>query len=114
MNAGWQDSQFWDGRAENLVEQAKDADPDPIEMGMPERGGGGRKTARHRGVPTALRRCISRVKSHAITYQNMAEAIAAFERTLITPSRFDDFLRRRHADALNETEQRGLQSFPRS
>ncbi len=36
LNAGWQDSQFWDGRAENLVEQAKGPILNPIEMGMPD------------------------------------------------------------------------------
>jgi cytochrome c peroxidase len=46
----------------------------------------------------------------AITYQNIAEAIAAFERTLITPSRFDDFLNG-DADALSAAEQRGLRTF---
>ncbi|RKZ99933.1 MAG: hypothetical protein DRQ45_08035 [Gammaproteobacteria bacterium] len=46
----------------------------------------------------------------AISYQNIAEAIAAFERTLITPSRFDDFLKG-DADALNKAEQRGLEAF---
>ena len=36
LNAGWQDSQFWDGRAEDLVEQAKGPILNPIEMGMPD------------------------------------------------------------------------------
>jgi len=27
-----------------------------------------------------------------LTYDNVAKAIAAFERTLVTPSRFDEFL----------------------
>ncbi len=46
----------------------------------------------------------------AVSYHNIAEAIAAFERTLITPSRFDDFLDGNSA-ALNEIEQRGLDTF---
>ena len=36
LNAGWQDAQFWDGRAEDLVEQAKQPILNPIEMGMPD------------------------------------------------------------------------------
>ncbi len=36
LNSGWQDSQFWDGRAEDLVEQAKGPILNPIEMGMPD------------------------------------------------------------------------------
>jgi len=46
----------------------------------------------------------------AVTYQNIAEAIAAFERTLITAARFDDFMNG-NADALSEAEQRGLKTF---
>jgi cytochrome c peroxidase len=46
----------------------------------------------------------------AITYQSIAEAIAAFERTLITPSRFDDFMNG-DSGALSEAEQRGLNDF---
>ncbi|MCW9025436.1 MAG: c-type cytochrome, partial [Gammaproteobacteria bacterium] len=46
----------------------------------------------------------------ALTYQNIAEAIAAFERTLITPSRFDDFMKG-NTNALNESELSGLETF---
>jgi hypothetical protein len=42
-----------------------------------------------------------------VTYNNIAEAIAAFERTLKTNDRFDDFLKG-DDKALTETERRGL------
>ncbi|HWH67836.1 MAG TPA: cytochrome c peroxidase, partial [Candidatus Sulfotelmatobacter sp.] len=42
-----------------------------------------------------------------ITYDNVAEAIAAFERTLITHDRFDDF-QRGDDQALNAEELKGL------
>lgn len=109
LNSGWQDSQFWDGRAEDLVEQAKGPILNPIEMGMPD----------ERSVEEKIR-SIAEYKNAfasafpgdepAISYQNIAEAIAAFERTLITPARFDDFLKG-NADALSETERRGLKAF---
>ena len=109
LNSGWQDSQFWDGRAEDLVEQAKQPILNPIEMGMPHanaveekiRGIGEYQDAFAAAFPN---------DQPAISYQNIAEAIAAFERTLITPSRFDDFLAG-NADALSEAEQRGLETF---
>jgi len=109
LNSGWQDSQFWDGRAEDLVEQAKGPILNPIEMGMPDeqtvekkiRGIGEYKKEFARAFPG---------DEQAITYQNIAEAIAAFERTLITPGRFDDFMKG-DADALSEEEQRGLDTF---
>jgi len=109
LNAGWQDSQFWDGRAEDLVEQAKGPILNPIEMGMPDEQAVEEKI---RGI-TEYRKAFARAfpsEKPAISYQNIAEAIAAFERTLITPSRFDDFLKG-NTDALSQAEQRGLKTF---
>jgi cytochrome c peroxidase len=45
-----------------------------------------------------------------VSYDNMAEAIAAFERTLITRDRFDDFLKGKDS-ALSTAELRGLKTF---
>jgi cytochrome c peroxidase len=42
-----------------------------------------------------------------LTYDNVAKAIAAFERTLLTPSHFDDFLKG-DAKALTDTQKEGL------
>lgn len=49
-------------------------------------------------------------KQPLITFQHVAEAIASFERTLITRSRFDDFLEG-NGNALSAAEQRGLSLF---
>ena len=113
LNSGWQDSQFWDGRAEDLVEQAKGPILNPIEMGMPDEQTVEKKI---RGI-VEYRKEFARAFPQAlpaaepvITYQKIAEAIAAFERTLITPSRFDDFMKGK-TDALTKEEQRGLKTF---
>jgi cytochrome c peroxidase len=109
LNAGWQDSQFWDGRAEDLVEQAKGPILNPIEMGMPDEQTVEEKL---RGIAEYRSAFASAFPGDepAITYQNVAEAIAAFERTLITPGRFDDFMNG-NAGALSAVEQRGLKTF---
>ena len=111
LNAGWQDSQFWDGRAADLVEQAKGPILNPIEMGMPDEQTVEEKV---RGIAEYQRAFALAFPGNepAITYQNIAEAIAAFERTLITPSRFDDFMNG-DAGALSVAEQRGLNDFIR-
>ena len=109
LNSGWQDSQFWDGRAEDLVEQAKGPILNPIEMGMPDEQTVEKKMRGLAEYRDAFATAFPGDEP-AITYQNIAEAIAAFERTLITPSRFDDFMNG-DADALSETEQRGLIAF---
>ena len=109
LNAGWQDSQFWDGRAEDLVEQAKGPILNPIEMGMPDEKTVENKIREISQYQNDFAKVFPNAKP-AITYQNIAEAIAAFERTLITPSRFDDFMKG-DAAALSEVEQRGLRAF---
>ena len=109
LNAGWQDSQFWDGRAEDLVEQAKGPILNPIEMGMPDEQTVEKKIRKIAEYQDDFAKAFPGEKT-AITYQNIAEAIAAFERTLITPSRFDDFMNG-DAAALSEAEQRGLRAF---
>ena len=109
LNAGWQDSQFWDGRAEDLVEQAKGPILNPIEMGMPDEQTVVKKIQNIAEYKDAFAAAFPG-DNPAINYQNIAEAIAAFERTLITPSRFDDFLNG-DATALSKAEQNGLDTF---
>jgi len=109
LNSGWQDSQFWDGRAKDLVEQAKGPILNPIEMGMPDEKTVEKKIRGIAEYQNAFAKAFPESKV-AITYQNIAEAIAAFERTLITPSRFDDFMNG-DANALSEAELRGLKTF---
>lgn len=112
LNAGWQDSQFWDGRAEDLVEQAKGPILNPIEMGMPDEETVVKKIMSISKYKQAFAKAFPDSKP-AINYQNIAEAIAAFERTLITPGRFDDFMNG-DASALTALEQRGLKTFIRT
>jgi cytochrome c peroxidase len=109
LNSGWQDSQFWDGRAEDLVEQAKGPILNPIEMGMPDEKTVEKKIQSITEYQSAFVKAFPD-DSPAISYQNIAEAIAAFERTLITPARFDDFMNG-DTEALSEAEQRGLKTF---
>lgn len=109
LNSGWQDSQFWDGRAKDLVEQAKGPILNPVEMGMPDQQTVEKKIQNIAEYKSAFAAAFPE-QNPAITYQNIAEAIAAFERTLITPSRFDDFLNG-DAAALSQVEQNGLETF---
>ena len=109
LNAGWQSSQFWDGRADDLVEQAKGPILNPIEMGMPDEKTVEKKIASIAEYQAAFKRAFPDSQP-ALTYQNIAEAIAAFERTLRTPSRFDDFLNG-DTRALSQQELQGLKTF---
>jgi cytochrome c peroxidase len=108
LNAGLHIAQFWDGRAADLAEQAKGPVLNPIEMAIPneeavlarleEAGYGERfKSA----FPDA---------EQPLTFDNYAEAVAAFERTLITRDRFDDFLGGK-LNALTPAETDGLKQL---
>ncbi|MBL9136443.1 MAG: c-type cytochrome [Verrucomicrobiales bacterium] len=109
LNAGFQLAQFWDGRADDLVAQAKGPVLNPVEMAMPSEEV---VVKRLKGLPKygELFRGAFPGVADPITYHNMAVAIAAFERTLITRDRFDDFLKGKDA-ALSAVELKGLQEF---
>ena len=105
-NAGFQLAQFWDGRAEDLTAQAKGPILNPIEMAMPNEKAVLDKLAKTE-YPAQFDKVYGK---NGMTYQNLAESIAAFERTLITQDRFDDFINGDNT-ALNAQEKRGLQTF---
>jgi cytochrome c peroxidase len=107
FNAGLEIAQFWDGRAPSLEEQAKGPILNPVEMAMPSQAAA---LDRLRSMPEYVERFKKAFpgEKEPLTYDNLARAIAAFERTLLTPSRFDKFLNG-DAAALSANEQAGLQ-----
>ncbi|PUB80651.1 MAG: cytochrome-c peroxidase [gamma proteobacterium symbiont of Ctena orbiculata] len=109
LNAGWQIAQFWDGRAENLAEQAREPILNPIEMGMPDEASVVKKLGALPEYAEAFANAFAN-DSPPLSYANLAEAIAAFERTLRSESRFDDFLGGEKT-ALTPQEQSGLATF---
>ena len=111
LNAGWQSSQFWDGRAKDLADQAKQPILNPIEMGMPNPQFVVEKLSSIQEYKEAFAKAFPESKQ-SLTYDNMAEAIAAFERTLRSASRFDDFLNGDRT-ALKKQERDGLGTFIR-
>lgn len=109
LNAGFQRLQFWDGRANDLVEQARGPILNPIEMGMPDEKTVESKIQAIQEYKQAFTKAFP-AENPPISFHNITEAIAAFERTLITPSRFDDFLKG-DSQALSAAEQAGLKVF---
>ncbi len=108
-NAAAHLSQFWDGRAADVEEQAKGPILNPIEMAMPSEEA---VVAVLESTPIypPLFKAAFPGESNPVTYDNMARAIGAFERRLVTPSRFDDFLAG-DENALSKEELTGLQVF---
>lgn len=109
LNAAFHQTQFWDGRAATLEEQAKGPILNPIEMAMPdERAVEGRL---HAGEIVDLALFDAAFPGgKPYTLDHVATAIAAFERSLRTRDRFDDFLEG-DADALTAAEKKGLETF---
>jgi cytochrome c peroxidase len=109
LNAGFHIAQFWDGRAQDLKEQAKGPVLNPVEMAMPDEVEVIKRLTADAAYPKLFAAAFPESRP-AITYDNVAEAIAAFERTLKTEDRLDDFLRGDDG-ALNGEELQGLALF---
>ncbi|MGH9458808.1 MAG: cytochrome-c peroxidase [Thermoanaerobaculia bacterium] len=107
LNASLQFAQFWDGRAESLETQAAGPILNPLEMGMPTEAAVERRL---RSMDPALFRAAFPGEENPFTLDHAARALAAFQRTLLTSDRFDDF-QRGDAGALSATEKRGLEAF---
>ena len=77
LNAMFNAVQFWDGRAPSLEEQAKLPILNPIEMGQKSPDD---VVTKLRAIPE-YRNTFQQVFGHDLTYDDVAGAIAAFERT---------------------------------
>lgn len=109
FNAGFHAMQFWDGRAEDLVAQAKGPICNPGEMAMPSPEAVEAKLKKTKEYPALFAEAYPTEPS-PITFDNVAKAIAAFERTLIAPSRFDKWITG-DTSALTMAERRGMHTF---
>jgi cytochrome c peroxidase len=109
FNAAGHVAQFWDGRAATIEEQAKGPILNPVEMAMPSSAA---VVARLKAIP-GYRAAFAAAfpgTDDPVTYDNLARAIGAFERGLVTPSRWDAFLGG-DAAALTPAERTGLATF---
>ncbi|MBP7951336.1 MAG: c-type cytochrome [Verrucomicrobiales bacterium] len=109
LNAGFHVAQFWDGRAGTLEDQAKGPILNPVEMAMPDAGEVIARLNAVEAYKTAFAAAFPGT-DNPISYDNVARAIAAFERTLKTSDRFDDFLKG-EGHALTPDEKSGLHLF---
>jgi len=108
-NAAGHFVQFWDGRASDVEAQAKGPVTNPVEMAMPSEK---QVIVVLKSMPEyveAFKRAFPEDKD-PVTYENMAKAIGAFERKLVTPSRWDRFLRG-DQNALTNEEKAGFNTY---
>lgn len=90
FNVAFNAKQFWDGREDTLEQQAGGPPMNPIEMG----GESWEKIAKRLEADPAFKAEFTKTYPDGFTQKNITDAIAAFERTLITPdSPFDRYLK---------------------
>jgi cytochrome c peroxidase len=107
-NSVFNSVQFWDGRSPHLADQAMGPIQAIPEMALsPETA-----EARFGSIPEYVEEFEKAFEGekNPLTFENIGKAIAAFEATLVTPSRYDDFLNG-DTDALSKAEQEGLRLF---
>ncbi|MFA7069337.1 MAG: cytochrome-c peroxidase [Sulfurimonas sp.] len=106
-NSVFFNSQFWDGRDPHLEAQAQGPAQADVEMAA---------TPKHiEGVVNSMPEYVEEFKKAygkdvKITFEKVTDTIATFERTLVTPSAFDDFL---NGDdkAMTPAQKDGLKTF---
>lgn len=106
-NSVFNSSQFWDGRSAHLQDQAKG----PMQAAPEMNASPEVVIAKITSIPeyvVAFKKAYG--ENVKIDFDTIADAIAVFEKTLVTPSRYDDFLRG-NTKALSAKEQEGLNVF---
>jgi len=107
INRAFSEAQFWDGRAPSLEEQAKGPLINPVEMGMPS----------HQAVVTKIRaikgyrKMFGNVFGKDVTIDDLARAIAAFERTIVSGGSALDRYVLGDDNALSDAQKRGFELF---
>lgn len=102
-------AQFWDGRAKDVEEQAGGPMLNPAEMAMPNEAAVEKVLRSIPGYQPMFDAAFGK-SANNVNFKNATAAIGAFERTLLTPTRFDQYLRG-DVNALNKEEKAGLKAF---
>lgn len=106
-NSVFFDAQFWDGRSPHLADQAQG----PVQAGPEMAAPKGLVEKRINSIPEYVAE-FKKVygKDVKVDFETITSTISVFERILVTPSRFDDFLNG-DENALNKAEKKGLNTF---
>lgn len=108
INSAFSYTQFWDGRAPSLEEQAKGPIENPVEMAH-TLGGAVKHVSEIEGYKKYFKAAFG---SEEVTIDRIAKAIATFERTVLSGnSAWDRYVYGGEKDALSESAKRGLALF---
>ena len=107
-NSGFNVRQFWNGRAADLREQAEGPATNPVEMGDQSWDQICERLSKDKAL---VKEFEALYPEEGLTKMTVTDAIAEFERTLITPnSRFDKYLKG-DKDAITPEELLGYEKF---
>ncbi len=109
FNAAFQVKQFWDGRARSLEEQALGPIANPVEMGSTDLNAVVERLKANRSYVEEFTAVFG--AEEPLTIKNVAKAIAAYERTLITPDAPYDRFVRGDQNAMTPQQVRGMSLF---
>jgi cytochrome c peroxidase len=109
FNAAFHFAQFWDGREPDVEAQAGGPILNPVEMNIPSEDFLVKRLSEDQEYRQLFAEAFPD-QEKPLTFKNITYAIAAFERKLITPSKFDDYLKG-DENALNAEEKKGLETF---
>jgi len=104
LNAALHFKQFWDGRAADVEAQALGPITNPIEHGLPSEKAALEKINSKEYIQLFKKAGLD------FNYKNIGVAIGSYERTFLTPSPFDDYLKG-DIFALNQKQRNGLDKF---
>ena len=106
-NAVFYDKQFWDGRSHDLEDQAQGPMQAPPEMASPQ----SLVIERINSIPEYVEDFKTAYGEDVkIDFPTITATIGIFERTLVTPSAYDDFMNGK-TDALNDAQKKGMHTF---
>ena len=108
LNAALLGMQFWDGRAADVEEQAGGPLVNPVEMANDSQEAAAAKIAKIPEYQELFKTAFP--EDGAVSFKNITTALGAFERTLLTPTKWDDYLKG-NVNALSEQERKGVRAF---
>jgi cytochrome c peroxidase len=109
LNAAVQISQHWIGNRTSVEDQARQSVTGPPAFGMPSNESVEKVLKGMKGYVAMFREAFPG-EQDPVTVANFARAVGAFERTLVTPAPFDDFMNG-NAQALTDRQKKGLSLF---
>lgn len=109
LNSALHFVQFWDGRSPDVEDQAGGPILNPVEMAIPNEAFLIDRLSKVEEYQSMYAQAFPEDEK-PLTYLNTQNAIGAFERTLLTPSPFDDYLNG-DFNALTANQKAGLKSF---